>query len=324
MHELVEAIEALADVPTARLERLLAEHVDVCAYRLDAWRLGLVHERLLALRGDSDGAAPPPGGIHLGAFGWLEDVRPQERRLSPAEVPEGLSPAFADGEGRQPLMAEAANGGYVHAPSLNHAGTAAVLRSGHMAGVERGDPGALAVDLTSERVRLALGVLEGIRNSNTNGSSWPATRRIAGCSSSARFPDPMPPPRGAGAGGRTGPAAAGMDRMPLPRVGVGELARLAHVSRGYLKRLFRTAFGLSAAAALERARCSRAESLLLRTDLAVAVIGAQCGFADASHFSRRFASIHGISPRAYRAAVTASPSVLDHPGVRRLTHLLWG
>jgi transcriptional regulator GlxA family with amidase domain len=113
-------------------------------------------------------------------------------------------------------------------------------------------------------------------------------------------------------------------RMPLPRVGVGELARLAHVSRGYLNRLFRTAFGLSAAAALERARCSRAESLLLRTDLAVEVIGAQCGFADASHFSHRFASIHGISPRAYRAAATASPSVLDHPGVRRLIHLLWG
>jgi AraC family transcriptional regulator len=113
-------------------------------------------------------------------------------------------------------------------------------------------------------------------------------------------------------------------RMPLRRVGVGELARRAHMSRGYLSRLFRTGFGLSAAAALERARCSRAESLLLRTDLTVEVIALQCGFADASHFSHRFAAIHGASPRAYRAAGTASPSVLDHPGVRRLSHLLWG
>jgi AraC-like DNA-binding protein len=113
-------------------------------------------------------------------------------------------------------------------------------------------------------------------------------------------------------------------QTPLRRVGVGELARLAHVSRGYLNRLFRAGFGLSAAAALERARCSRAESLLLRTDLTVEVIADQCGFADASHFSHRFASIHGASPRAYRAAGSASPSVLDDPGVRRLAHLLWG
>jgi AraC-like DNA-binding protein len=113
-------------------------------------------------------------------------------------------------------------------------------------------------------------------------------------------------------------------QTPLRRVGVGELARLAHVSRGYLNRLFRAGFGLSAAAALERARCSRAESLLLRSDLTVEAIADQCGFADGSHFSHRFASIHGASPRAYRAAGSASPSVLDDPGVRRLAHLLWG
>jgi AraC-like DNA-binding protein len=48
----------------------------------------------------------------------------------------------------------------------------------------------------------------------------------------------------------------------------------------------------------------------------------QCGFA-ASHFSHRFGAIHGTSPCAYRAAGMASPSVLGHPGVRRLSHLLW-
>lgn len=111
--------------------------------------------------------------------------------------------------------------------------------------------------------------------------------------------------------------------MPLRRVGVGELARRAHVSQGYLNRLSRAAFGLSAASALERARCAQAESLLLRTDLTVESIANQCGFADASHLSHRFTAVHGVSPRAYRAAGVSSPSVLDHPGVRRLTHLLW-
>jgi transcriptional regulator GlxA family with amidase domain len=95
------------------------------------------------------------------------------------------------------------------------------------------------------------------------------------------------------------------------------------VSRGYANRLFRAGLGLSAAAALERARCSRAETLLTRTDLSIEAIAHRCGFADASHFSHRFGAIHGVSPRAYRAAGSPSPSVLDHPGVRRLTHAIW-
>ena len=111
--------------------------------------------------------------------------------------------------------------------------------------------------------------------------------------------------------------------MPLRRVGVAELASVAHVSPGYLHRLFRAAFGMSTAAALEQVRCSRAEALLLRTDLTIEVIARQCGFADASHFSHRFSAIHGVSPRAYRVAGGAAPSVLEQPGVRRLPRLLW-
>jgi AraC-like DNA-binding protein len=110
---------------------------------------------------------------------------------------------------------------------------------------------------------------------------------------------------------------------PLRRVDVGQLAAAAHVSRGYLNRLFRAGFGLSAATALEHARCSRAEMLLTHTDSSVEAIAHQCGFADASHFSHRFTAIRGVSPRAYRAAGIQSPSVLDHPGVRHLTHLVW-
>ena len=52
------------------------------------------------------------------------------------------------------------------------------------------------------------------------------------------------------------PAAAEWTRMPLPGW-VSATAWLAHVSRGYLNRLFRTAFGLSAAAAPERAHAAR-------------------------------------------------------------------
>jgi AraC-like DNA-binding protein len=126
-----------------------------------------------------------------------------------------------------------------------------------------------------------------------------------------------------------GPLLAAIDhmrrqwsQMPLRRVRVEELAAAAHVSRGYLNRLFRAGFGLSAATALEHARCGRAETLLARTDLTVDAVARQCGFADLYHFSHRFTRIYGMPPSTYRA-ISVAPSVLDHPGVRRLTRALW-
>ena len=112
-------------------------------------------------------------------------------------------------------------------------------------------------------------------------------------------------------------------QLPLHRLGVSDLASASHVSRGYLNRLFRAGVGLSANATLERLRISRAEALLTRTDSTVEAIATACGFADASHLSHRFSAIHDVSPRAYRAAGGQAPSVLDHPGVRLLNHLVW-
>ncbi|HKX14615.1 MAG TPA: helix-turn-helix domain-containing protein [Propionibacteriaceae bacterium] len=111
--------------------------------------------------------------------------------------------------------------------------------------------------------------------------------------------------------------------LPLPRIGVAELASVAHISRGYLNRLFREAFGIGASAALEHLRCSRAEALLTRTNLTIAAIARQCGYADLAHFSHRFSSIHGMPPSRYRTLSTRSPSVLDQPGVLRLSRLVW-
>lgn len=125
------------------------------------------------------------------------------------------------------------------------------------------------------------------------------------------------------------PLAAALDHlrhewseMPLRRIAVSELASAVSVSRSHLSRLFRRSLGLGAATALERARFSRAETLLTRTDLTVDAIAHQCGFADLSHFSHRFTKHYGLPPTAY-LLTNRTPSVLDHPGVRRLTHLLW-
>jgi AraC-like DNA-binding protein len=112
------------------------------------------------------------------------------------------------------------------------------------------------------------------------------------------------------------------DTLPLVPVSPQRLAAGAAVSAGYLNRLFRASFGHSTAATLERARLARAEQMLARTDLPVATVARQCGYADAAHFGHRFAAVHGTSPGRWRRAAGA-PSVLADDGIRRAVAALW-
>jgi len=165
--EQVQALGLLAGLPTARLERVLAEHLDLSTYRLDAWRLGLATERLAELRFGPDGSMPPSRGLHLGAYGWLEDVRPRTAALTPVSLTGPVAQIFA---GDQPLLHDPANTGYVHAPSPAHARTAAVLRSGYLANAGPDRPGTFAVNLRSDRVRVALRLLDGLRQGQSLGA----------------------------------------------------------------------------------------------------------------------------------------------------------
>lgn len=171
--EQIDALRALADAPTAELERLFAEHVDICSYRFDAWLLGLVNVQLQAMRAraasDNGGDGPPPAstGVYLGAYAWVEDLRPSTARLEPVRLDQDLGATFAD---KVPLRHDVTNGGYIHAPSLPHARTAAVLRSGYLANATPDNPATLSVNLSSDRVRLALSVLEGVRNGQSIGA----------------------------------------------------------------------------------------------------------------------------------------------------------
>jgi hypothetical protein len=163
--EQTDAIERLADVPTARLERAFAEHIDTVTYRLDAWKTGLLTWELERLRSDRD----PDGsgierGLFLGAFGWVEPLRPEGKVLTPAEIPDDVRQAV-DRKGDAPLMTDSTNGGLIHAASIGHATTAAVLRNAY-----RANEGRLAIDLSSRRVRLALEILDGIRNGQSLGA----------------------------------------------------------------------------------------------------------------------------------------------------------
>ncbi|MFC5830965.1 hypothetical protein [Nonomuraea insulae] len=165
--EQVKALGVLANLPTARLERVLAEHLDLATYRLDAWRLGLATERLNELRYGPSGAAPPSRGLHLGAYGWLENVCPGNARLTPVPLTGRLAQIFA---GSAPLLHDPANEGFVHAPSPGQARTAAVLRAGYAANRMPDSPRTFAVNLSADRVRTALTVLDGLRQGQSLGA----------------------------------------------------------------------------------------------------------------------------------------------------------
>ena len=129
--EFWRALGVLSTTTTAELDNALREALDLSSFRLDAWFTSLASERLDQVRKQSGNGQT----LYVGAYGWVEDVLPK-------------------GQG--------ASWGYVHAPSLAHATTAAVLRSGYLAH-QTGGSSAAAIDLSSTRTRRALQLIEGVR-----------------------------------------------------------------------------------------------------------------------------------------------------------------
>jgi hypothetical protein len=162
----LDALKTLATASTAELERLFAEHIDTCSYRYDAWLLGLVNQHVMNLRaaGQRGNGQQSGSGLFLGAYAWVENLA-AAAPLVPAQVPQPLQDSFPGST----LWND--NGeGYIHAPSIPHANTAAVLRSGYMASAGSGTAETLAVNLSSDRVRVALSLMEGIRNGQSLGA----------------------------------------------------------------------------------------------------------------------------------------------------------
>jgi hypothetical protein len=133
------ALTELANFSALELEQAFRGVLDCYAYRLDAWLTSQAARRLAAVRDQR------PNGVHVGGYGWVENLRRDT-------LPDSL--------------------GYIHTPSLGHAVTAAVMRAGYVNNrgaqdintpVNPLDPkAALSIDLSSERVRLAMTLLEGV------------------------------------------------------------------------------------------------------------------------------------------------------------------
>src|SRR5262249_1063475 len=90
LKDLHEMPDDLAGIGSGRI--LVAETLDRASHRLDGWTTGIVEQRRAALR------AQRPLGLMVGAYGWVENLAPQNTAQR--------------------------NGGFIHAPSTAHAVTA--------------------------------------------------------------------------------------------------------------------------------------------------------------------------------------------------------
>ena len=134
----LEGLATMLDDPLVtdrrgELERLLRETLGLATHRYDAWATSLANQRLATLRSDR------PTGIQVGGYGWLVKLVPD-------------------------VGGGADSRGFVHAPSIDHAVTAAVLRSAWLEYADSAADAPFGVDLSSERVRRASWLLDGVRN----------------------------------------------------------------------------------------------------------------------------------------------------------------
>jgi len=170
LYEQTQALRLLSASPTARLERAFTEHIDCASYRFDAWKFGMVNYQLKALRNrreqienHNETEIDSNEGLYIGAYGWLENVRSENKELIPRELPDELKEVF-NASDSYPIHEDKSNLGYINAPSLNHAVTSAILRNGYDAYASEDNAELFNVNLSSERVRKALKIIEGIQN----------------------------------------------------------------------------------------------------------------------------------------------------------------
>lgn len=144
------SLDHLRHLDSERLQLLLQGTLDLAAHRLDAWATSFASERLVQMR-----ASAAPQGLYIGGYGWVENLKPAATEMLLSTLP---------ADEAAPLRAAVNDSGFIHAPSMAHAATAALLRNAQLgaSGVPQSD-GPFAIELSSRRVREAQWLLDGVR-----------------------------------------------------------------------------------------------------------------------------------------------------------------
>lgn len=151
-----ESLAHLQGLDSEALQYLMQGTIDLASYRLDAWITSFATKRLANMR------AANAQGVYVGGYGWVENLKPEVTTRTEVTPPPGET---------GPIFAHVNDTGFIHAPSLTHASTAALLRNAQLGST--GVPGAdgpFAIDLSSRRVREASWLLDGVRQGQPLGA----------------------------------------------------------------------------------------------------------------------------------------------------------
>lgn len=85
--------------------------------------------------------------------------------------------------------------------------------------------------------------------------------------------------------------------------GLAEVCRELHVSQAQLRRDFHEIVGSAPSAVFERIRMDRAMELLAGSNSTLEEIAEQCGYSDASAFSRAFRKTNLVPPGIWRKTI---------------------
>jgi AraC family transcriptional regulator len=86
---------------------------------------------------------------------------------------------------------------------------------------------------------------------------------------------------------------------PDRAISLRELAGAAGLSRFHFSRVFKRKLGLSPAKYVERTRIEQAKALIVNAEMSLVDVAQAVGFADQSHFSRRFRAHEGRTPASF-------------------------
>ncbi|GGJ27115.1 AraC family transcriptional regulator [Deinococcus roseus] len=100
-----------------------------------------------------------------------------------------------------------------------------------------------------------------------------------------------------------------LEQNPAHPFTLKELARIANITPEYLCRLFKTHTGHPPLEWVRLVRLDRALVLVTRTNYRFSEISHLLGFASPFHFSRRFKSAYGFSPREVREQARSGKSI---------------
>ena len=89
-------------------------------------------------------------------------------------------------------------------------------------------------------------------------------------------------------------------RRTLVNIEFESLAATAELSLYHFARTFKQSEGTTPHTFVLERRLARARELLARTDLSLSEVAFAVGFADQSHFTRRFRQMVGVSPGQFR------------------------